>query len=63
MPTDLERSHDELRAALILAGRELRKQNRNGKNTPLLQVLRRVLRDARLVRKLKPSQSSAEYTP
>lgn len=25
MPTDLERSHDELRAALILAGRKIRR--------------------------------------
>jgi hypothetical protein len=48
--TDLERSHDELRGALILAGRHIRKLSFGRKDDPVLQVLRRVLRDARAVR-------------
>jgi hypothetical protein len=49
--TDLERSHDELRAALILAGKHIRKLSFGRKDDPVLQLLRRVLRDARAVRK------------
>ena len=47
--TDLERSHTELRAALILAGKEIRKLNFGKRNTLVLQTLRHVLRDARIV--------------
>jgi hypothetical protein len=47
--TDLERSHHELRAALILAGKEIRKLNFGKWDTPLLRQLRQVLREARLV--------------
>ena len=46
---DLERSHTELRAALILAGKEIRKLNFGKRNTLVLRTLRRVLRDARMV--------------
>lgn len=48
--TSLERSHDELRAALILAGRHIRKTRAVG-SAPVLALLRRVLTDARKARK------------
>lgn len=44
--TDLERSNNELRAALILAGKEIRKLNFGKSDTPLLQKLREVLRSS-----------------
>ena len=49
--TELERSHDELRAALTIAGKHIRKLSFGRKDDRLLQLLRRVLRDARPVRK------------
>jgi hypothetical protein len=49
--TDLERSHAELRAALILAGKRIRKLNFGRSDDPVLQTLRRVLRGARIVAK------------
>ena len=45
----LLRSHDELRAALRLAEREIRKLNFGKKETPLLQLLARVMREGRAV--------------
>jgi hypothetical protein len=51
--TDLERSHAELRAALILAGKEIRKLNFGRRNTPVLVMMRRTLREARAVAKRK----------
>jgi hypothetical protein len=45
--TDLERSHGELRTAVLLAGKEIRKLNFERADSPVLVVLRRVLRDAR----------------
>lgn len=47
--SDLMRSHDELRAALIVAGREIRKLNFGKKDSPVLQKLREVLKEARVV--------------
>jgi hypothetical protein len=47
----LLQSHDELRAILRLAGTELRKRNIGRKDSPLLQLMRRVLREARVVAK------------
>jgi hypothetical protein len=47
--SDLARSHDELRAVLRLAGKEIRKLNFGRSNTPMLQLLRRVLGEARAV--------------
>jgi hypothetical protein len=47
--SELLRSHDELRAALRLAGTEIRKLNFGKKDTPLLKLLRRVLREGRAV--------------
>ena len=49
--TELERSHDELRAALIVAGKHIRKLSFGKKDDPVPQLLRRVLRDARAIRK------------
>jgi hypothetical protein len=49
--TDLERSHAELRAALMLAGKRIVKLNFGRRDDPVLAILRRVLRDARLVAK------------
>jgi len=45
--SDLVRSHDELRAALRIAGKEIRKLNFGRSDTPVLKLLRRVLREAR----------------
>ena len=42
---------DEFRAILRLAGTELRKRNIGRKDSPLLQLMRRVLREARVVAK------------
>jgi hypothetical protein len=47
--TNLERSHAELRAALILAGKEIRKLNLGKRDTPVLRKLREVPREARRV--------------
>jgi hypothetical protein len=49
--SNLLRSHDELRAALLVAGKEIRKLNFGRSDTPVLKVLRRVLREARAVAK------------
>jgi len=49
--SDLMRSHDELRAALIVAGREIRKLSFGKKDSPVLQKLREVLKEARVVAK------------
>ncbi len=46
---DLLRSHHVLRAALRLAGMQIRKLNFGRQDDPLLQNLRRTLRDARPV--------------
>ena len=42
-------SHDELRAALRVAGKEIRKLNFGRADTPVLKLLRRVLRESRAV--------------
>lgn len=49
--SDLLRSHDELRAVVRIAGKEITKLNFGRKNSPVLQLLRRVLREARVVAK------------
>ena len=48
--SDLLRSHDELRAALVVAGKEIRKLNFGRSDTPVLKLLRRVLREARIAK-------------
>jgi hypothetical protein len=45
----LLQSHDELRAVLRLAGAELKKKSIGRKDSPLLQLMRRVLREARII--------------
>ena len=47
--TELQRSHTELRALVILAGKEIRKLNFGRANSPVLAILRRVLRESRAV--------------
>jgi hypothetical protein len=47
--TDLERSNAELRAALIVAGKRIRKLSFGKRDDPVLTLLRRVLREARRV--------------
>ena len=51
--TDLQRSHAELRAAVILAGKEIRKLNFGRADSPVLAILRRVLRESRAVARKK----------
>jgi hypothetical protein len=47
--TDLQLFHAELRAAVILAGKEIRKLNFGRADSPVLAILRRVLRESRAV--------------
>lgn len=47
----LLRSHDELRAALRVAGGEIRKLNFGKKDSPVLKLLRKVLLEVREVAK------------
>lgn len=47
--TELQRSHAELRAAVMLAGKEIRKLNFGKADSPVLATLRRALRDSRAV--------------
>jgi hypothetical protein len=47
--TDLQRSHAEHRAAVILAGKEIGKLNFGRADSPVLAILRRVLRESRAV--------------
>jgi hypothetical protein len=49
--TDLERANAELRGALILAGKRIVKLNFGRREDPVLQILRRVLRESRQVAK------------
>jgi len=58
--TELERSNAELRAAVILAGKEIRKLNFGKRDTPC-RMLERVLKDARIV--ARRLVASAEQTP
>jgi hypothetical protein len=46
---DLLHSHDVLRAAVILAGKEIRKLNFRRRDNPVLPILGRVLRESREV--------------
>jgi len=55
----LLRSHDELRAALVVAGKEIRKLNFGRSDTPVLKLLRRVLREARAVAKAEKEKNQA----
>jgi hypothetical protein len=61
--SDLLRSHDELRAALRIAGMEIRKLGFGRKNTPLLALLRRVLRESRAVAKAERAAAQSAGKP
>ena len=56
--SELQRFHDELRGALRLAGAEIRKLNFGRADTPLLKLLRRVLRESRVVAKAQTRKQS-----
>ena len=56
---DLLRSHDELRAIVRLAGIEIRKLGFGRKDAPLLKLMRRVLREARVVVKAERQSHGA----
>ena len=47
--TDLHRSHAEHCAAVVLAGKEIRKLYFGRADSPVLAILRRVLRESRVV--------------
>jgi hypothetical protein len=51
---ELERSHDELRGALIAAARHIKKFRHTPENAKLLFLLRRTFRDERAVRRGGP---------
>lgn len=55
---DLLRSHDELRAALLVAGKRIRQLNFERKHDPVLAMLRKALREARVAPTL-PKRTSA----
>jgi hypothetical protein len=57
--SDLQRSHDDLRAVLRLAGAEIRKHSIGRRDSPLLQLMRRVLREARIVATEAAKKASA----
>jgi hypothetical protein len=53
---ELLRSHDELRAAVIIAGKRVRKIQFGRRNDdPVLEHLRKVLKEARVVRRKFPA--------
>jgi hypothetical protein len=54
--SDLLRSHEDLRGALRVAGKEIYKLNFGRRDTPVLKLLRRVLREARAVARTNCSQ-------
>ena len=51
--SDLARSNDELRGALLLASKEIQRLNFGKKDSPVLKKLRQVLKEARAVAKQK----------
>jgi hypothetical protein len=58
MATELEKSDDTLRAALIVAGRHISRQKYEKQSREVFQHLRTVLRGARAVRKISARISS-----
>jgi hypothetical protein len=46
---ELQRSHDQLRAAVILAAREIKRLQFGKQDSPVLAKLREVIREARAV--------------
>jgi hypothetical protein len=57
----LLRSHHELRAAVRLAGQKIVKLNFGRRTDPVLEFLRRVLREARIV--AKAAQEQPDHNP
>jgi len=57
--TDLQRSHDDLRAVLRLAGMEIRKHSIRRRDSDLLQLMRRTLREAREIAKAEEAKTAA----
>jgi len=55
--SDLLRSHDELRTALVIAGKEIRKLTFGRADSPVLKKLRQVLREARAVAKIRKRET------
>ena len=53
----LLRSHHELRAAIRLAGQKIVQLNFGRRNDPVLELLRRTLRDARIVARAAQQQA------
>jgi hypothetical protein len=60
--TELQRSHAELRAAVMPAGKEIRKLNFGRADSPVLALLRRVLRDAAPSREKRESPRGSGWT-
>jgi hypothetical protein len=60
MPSDLLHSHKELRVALCIAGIEIAKLNFGRRDSPVLKLLRRTLRDARIVAAAARAKASTE---
>jgi hypothetical protein len=60
--SDLLQSHHELRAALRVAGKEIRKLNFGRADTPVLKLLRRVLREARVVAAAEKNRKASGAT-
>ena len=58
----LLRSHEELRGALRIAAKEIRKLNFGRRDTPVLELLRRVWRDARGVGVAETRRSTSPST-
>jgi hypothetical protein len=55
---ELLRSHAELRATLIFAGKQLKKNSRRRERDPALPILRRALRESRKVAKQFATKST-----
>jgi hypothetical protein len=55
---ELEKSHDQLRRALIICGRELRRWKIGSRDERLLALLRRTLAEARVAREIVPVAGS-----
>jgi hypothetical protein len=56
--SELLRSHDELRAALVVAGKEIRRLNFGRKDTPVLALLHQALQEARAVARAEKAKGS-----
>ncbi|MDQ2840626.1 MAG: hypothetical protein M3Y72_06225 [Acidobacteriota bacterium] len=57
--SELAQSHDELRAIVRMAGVELTKRSIGRRDSPLLQLMRRTLREARAIAKAERERAKA----